>query len=154
MTPIIIRNIVIRDYQEDDYDNVINLDLKQGDRKELYRMANMQPKEYLVWHLGYHGSNTKVVILNNIIVGILGVSEGVIYFTTSEIPKGASINFVRAFKEVIKALMEDAGIKSILTYVDAKYESAVNWDKLCGFKMVSQVIINDNLFYCMKYKLP
>lgn len=154
MTPIQFRNVSIRDYCDEDYESVINLNLKQGDKDELYRMASLEPKEYLVWHIGYHGSNTKVVLLDGIIVGILGVSDGIIYFTTSDIPKGASINFVRCFKWAIRAIMEDAGIKSILTYVDALYESAVNWDKLCGFKMVSEVEINGNTFYCMKYKLP
>ena len=154
MKPLRFRNILIRDYVDDDYDDVVNLNIKQGDIEELQRMCDMTPEDYFIWHLGYHGSNTKVVLLDNYIIGILGISEGIIYFTTEEVSKGASINFLRAFKIVIKHLMEDAKIKKILTYVDAKYTSSVNWDKLCGFKMKSEIYINNNLFYCMEYKLP
>lgn len=154
MKPLRFRNILIRDYEDGDYGNVVDLDIKQGDRDELQRMCDMTPREYFKWHIDYHGSNTKVVLLDDKIIGILGVSEGIIYFTTAEVSKGASINFLRAFKIVIKHLMEDAKLKKILTYVDAEYTSAVNWDKLCGFKMKSETYINNNLFYCMEYKLP
>lgn len=154
MKPLNFRNILIRDYDDGDYDEVVNLNIKQGDREELQRMCDMTPEAYFIWHLGYHGSNTKVILLNGYIIGILGISEGVIYFTTEEVSKGASVNFLRAFKIVIKHLMEDAGLKKVLTYVDAQYSSAVSWDKLCGFKMKSETYLNNNLFYCMEYKLP
>ena len=154
MKALSYRNIVIRDYNEDDYLDVINLKLKEKDEVELYNMAKLTSKEYLEWHLDTYWESTKVVLLSGIIIGILGVSNGTIYFTTAEVSRGASINYVRMFKPAIEAIMVEAGIKELITYVDATYESAVKWDELCGFKKIKEVLINNNLFYIMKYKLP
>lgn len=153
MKQLEFRNIIIRDYEDDDFDNVINLKIKQGDADELSKMCSMSPRDYFKWHIDYHGDNTKVVILNGDIVGILGVSDGVIYFTTEEVSKGASINFLRAFKKAINYLMKDAKLNKVFTYVDASYTSTIKWAELCGFKIKSEVFINSNTFYYMEYKL-
>lgn len=153
MKALIHRNIEIRDYEQGDYEDVINLILKPKDADELYNMANLKPKEYLKWHIEQYADTTKVVLLDKEVIGILGVSNGTIYFTTSDISRGASINFVRLFKPAIEAVMVEAGLNSILTYVDATYTSAVKWDERCGFKKVKEVYINNNLFYVMVYKL-
>ena len=59
MKALSYRNIVIRDYNEDDYLDVINLKLKEKDEVELYNMAKLTSKEYLEWHLDTYWNQLK-----------------------------------------------------------------------------------------------
>lgn len=147
------KKVVVRDYEDSDYNILLHLPLKQKDSVELYNMTSMSPIEYMEWHLENHSDKTKVIEYAGSIIGIIGIEEGTLWFTTIELEPYIKFSLVREFNKVLNALIKSEDVKSVIAYVDSTYTEAIRWIELGGFKRVKDVIINDNSFYIFKYIL-
>lgn len=147
------KKVVVRDYEDSDYNTLLNLPLKQKDSIELYNMTSMSPIEYMEWHLENHSDRTKVIEYDGNIIGMIGIEEGTLWFTTIELSVPIKFSLVKEFNKVLNALILDEGVKSVIAYVDSTYTEAIRWIELGGFKKMKEVTINDNSFYIFKYIL-
>lgn len=145
--------VLIRDYINADYDTLLNLDIKEKDVIELYNMTNMTPKEYMSWHLDTYSSETKVIEYDSVVVGMLGIDESILWFTTIQLTRQAEFSLVRMYIKVLIELMNTKNIKTVSTYVDSNYIETLKWIELGGFKRVKEVEINNNKFYIMKFTI-
>lgn len=147
------KKVVVRDYEDSDYNILLHLPLKQKDSIELYNMTSMSPIEYMEWHLENHSDKTKVIEYDRNIIGMIGIEEGTLWFTTIELSVPIKFSLVKEFNKVLNALILYEGVKSVIAYVDSTYIEAIRWIELGGFKKMQEVIINDSSFYIFKYTL-
>lgn len=145
--------VLIRDYINSDYDTLLNLNIKEKDAIELYNMTNMTPKEYMSWHLDTYISETKVIEYDSVVVGMLGIDENILWFTTIQLNRQAEFSLVRMYIKVLIELMNTKNIKTVSTYVDSNYIETLKWIEVGGFKRVKEVEINNNKFYIMKFTI-
>lgn len=145
--------VLIRDYINSDYDTLLNLNIKEKDAIELYNMTNMTPKEYMSWHLDTYSSETKVIEYDSVVVGMLGIDENILWFTTVQLTRQAEFSLIRMYIKVLIELMNTKNIKTVSTYVDSNYIETLKWIELGGFKRVKEVEINNNKFYIMKFTI-
>ena len=116
-----------------DYEEVINLQLRQSDIDEIRASSGLTPKEALIISLSVVPTGDLfVVIHDNKIEGVFGVeTNGVVWFLATDKFKEFAYSFAKESKKWVQVMLEKYSF--LHNYVSIHHQESIQWLEWLGF---------------------
>lgn len=126
-------------------EDVINLQLRDADVREIYAGTALSAKEVLSRSVD-ESSHTWVIKHDNNIIGVFGVNcnfttkSGVVWLLGTQGLDKIKLTFTKYSPLVIDRMLFIDGIDVIFNYVSVYHEEAIKWLKWCGFEFMGSEV--------------